>query len=128
MVLAVGVDSLTLAPAPTQACAGDSGGPVLAAGGGGEVLVGLVLGGSSSCTDTATALRIDTYADSFIAPVVTGAAVSGAPPAPQPGGTGCSAAPRRPPAPSFVVTVLCGAAALVRGMRRRAGTTRRRAP
>ncbi len=114
-IAAVGADTISLAPAPSQACVGDSGGPVLAEVPGGEGLIGLVLGGITSCTETAMALRIDTYADSFINPVIAGAASTGDPGPPIPDG-GCSLVSQRSGPPSFILVGLLGA--LLLGSRR----------
>ncbi|MEP6654650.1 MAG: S1 family peptidase [Myxococcales bacterium] len=123
-ITSLAADMITLSPAPSQACLGDSGGPVLAtAPGGAEVLAGLVLGGITSCVDAATALRVDAYADSFITPVIAGAGMMGTgQPATDAGG--CAVTGASPAARSLWPVVVMVAASLLSSSRRTANRKR----
>lgn len=117
-ITSLAAETVTLSPAPSQACLGDSGGPVLVGvPGGGEVLAGLVLGGVTSCVDAATALRVDAYAASFITPVIAGAAMRGTGP-PTTDGGGCAVAGRSRVAGPIWPVALILAASLLTSSRR----------
>lgn len=76
-VATVDATTLSLTPAPSNSCVGDSGGPVLAGAPGAEQLVGVTVRGDPACATSAVAQRIDGDAASFIAGFV--AAADGAP-------------------------------------------------
>lgn len=76
-IATVGVDELTLAPAPAAPCHGDSGGPAFADLGAGEQLVGVVSSGDAACT-TAQLTRVDVHA-ALIADVVARAHAAAGP-------------------------------------------------
>lgn len=61
--------TLILAPAPSQPCAGDSGGPVLGLAGGREVVLGIVSQGDEGCDEHAQAARVDVELEGFIEPL-----------------------------------------------------------
>lgn len=61
-VAAVDGRTATLAPGPAMTCRGDSGGPVLAAGPSGEVLVAVTSAGDPACAVEGTVVRIDAFA------------------------------------------------------------------
>jgi hypothetical protein len=73
------LDALTfsLTPSPSSACAGDSGGPVLGAGGGGEVLLGVISRGDEACAVRASAVRVDAHLGGFIEPLLAAIEQSG---------------------------------------------------
>ena len=56
-------------PGPANSCAGDSGGPVIAAGPGGPVLVGVTSYGDGACTSYAGSMRVGAFR-SFIDPLL----------------------------------------------------------
>jgi hypothetical protein len=64
----VGATTITLRPAPSQPCSGDSGGPQFLAVGGAESLAAVTSHGDSTCADHATGTRVDAYLDSFVRP------------------------------------------------------------
>ena len=61
-------DEIDLVPAPSLACVGDSGGPVLLDVGGVDTLVAVVSRGDGACALRTTAIRTDVHRDAFIAP------------------------------------------------------------
>ncbi|WP_437791221.1 trypsin-like serine protease [Sorangium sp. So ce693] len=73
------LDALTfsLTPSPSSACAGDSGGPVLGAGGGGEILLGVISRGDEACAVRASAVRVDAHLGGFIEPLLAAIEQSG---------------------------------------------------
>ena len=68
---------ITSHAAPSQACEGDSGGPALFDGGGGERVVGVASSGDPDCTMVARHTRVDAHAG-FIADVLARSAVGAA--------------------------------------------------
>lgn len=70
VVTTVNQDTLTFRGDPSLPCFGDSGGPVLETTSGGDVVMGLVTSGVTSCAESATALRLDAYGPSFIEPLM----------------------------------------------------------
>jgi uncharacterized protein (TIGR03382 family) len=68
LVTAVGELDFTVAPAPSQACAADSGGPALATVDGVTVVTGVVSHGDAACADHATYARVDVALAGFIQP------------------------------------------------------------
>ena len=58
-VRAVTGTSISVEPGPSLACVGDSGGPVLARSGAGEVVVGITSHGDAACSSEAVAVRVD---------------------------------------------------------------------
>ncbi|MGK3968325.1 trypsin-like serine protease [Sorangium sp. So ce1667] len=66
----LGALTFSLTPSPSSACSGDSGGPVLGARGGGEVLVGLISRGDEACAERASVVRIDAHLGGFIEPLL----------------------------------------------------------
>jgi hypothetical protein len=67
-VTALGDVDLTTAPAPSQPCAGDSGGPALFTVEDASVITGVVSHGDDACQDHATYARVDVARQTFIAP------------------------------------------------------------
>lgn len=65
-ISAAGDTELRCTADPSLPCFGDSGGPVLS----GEQLIGVVSSGDPDCSDHARAMRVDAYADSFVAPQI----------------------------------------------------------
>jgi hypothetical protein len=80
-VATISADELTFAPSPSQTCEGDSGGPAFATLEGVEVIVGVTSSGDAACATMARDMRVDFFADTFIAPWVAataeGAAAAG---------------------------------------------------
>jgi secreted trypsin-like serine protease len=70
-VVATGPDEIDLEPAPAIACAGDSGGPVLAAG----ELIAVSTHGDAACAEIGHALRVDRQ-QAFLAPILAEAAAA----------------------------------------------------
>ncbi|XYH97889.1 trypsin-like serine protease [Sorangium sp. So ce1128] len=66
----LGALTFSLTPAPSSACSGDSGGPVLGEGGGGEVLLGVISRGDEACAERASAVRVDAHLGGFIEPLL----------------------------------------------------------
>ncbi len=71
--------SFDTVPGPAMTCRGDSGGPVLATIGGGEVLVGITSRGDAACAASAFNVRLDAVMGSFVQPALD--AIGGLPPA-----------------------------------------------
>ncbi len=72
-------DTLTFAPSPSQTCEGDSGGPAFASiGGGAEAIVGVTSSGDPGCDVMASDMRVDAYAQDFIAPFLAATAAGAA--------------------------------------------------
>ncbi|HZS37795.1 MAG TPA: trypsin-like serine protease [Polyangia bacterium] len=67
-VIAVDAGGFTVAPAPSQPCAGDSGGAALFQNGGATVLTGVISHGDTGCSDHAVFSRLDVAEASFIQP------------------------------------------------------------
>ena len=67
-------NELDFAPSPSQTCEGDSGGPAFATVGGVEAIVGVTSSGDVSCAAMARDMRVDAYADTFIAPFLAATA------------------------------------------------------
>ena len=67
-VAALSADELTFAPSPSQTCEGDSGGPAFATLEGLEVIAGVTSSGDAACAAMARDMRVDVFADTFIAP------------------------------------------------------------
>jgi hypothetical protein len=65
--------------APEQTCEGDSGGPALFDGGGGEWIVGVASSGDSACTMFARHTRVDIHAEFVLDTVARSAAGAGGP-------------------------------------------------
>ena len=61
---------LAFLPSPSQTCEGDSGGPAFATAGGVESIVGVTSSGDAACATMARDIRVDAFADAFIAPFV----------------------------------------------------------
>ncbi len=73
VVLDVNDTSFTIGGAPSQPCTGDSGGPTFLTADGVEYLVGVTSSGDPGCVEHSRQMRVDVYAESFIAPYVAGA-------------------------------------------------------
>ena len=73
-VATVSADELTFAPSPSQTCEGDSGGPAFATLEGVEAIVGVTSSGDAACTTLARDMRVDVFADTFVAPWVAATA------------------------------------------------------
>jgi secreted trypsin-like serine protease len=70
-VASVDATTLSLAPDPSQPCAGDSGGPLFATGGGKPAIIGITSYGDPQCTGGATATRVDAF-QKFLEPFLRG--------------------------------------------------------
>jgi hypothetical protein len=67
-ISAVDTTTMSLAPAPSLPCEGDSGGPELLSVGGVEYLASVTSHGDGACVTSATATRVDAFQASFIQP------------------------------------------------------------
>ncbi len=67
-VTAVGAGDFTVAPSPSQPCAGDSGGAALFTDAGATVLTGVTSHGDTGCADHAVFSRIDVAQANFLQP------------------------------------------------------------
>lgn len=72
-VIAVEPDALVLAPAPSGACHGDSGGAVLWSTADGPRLVGVIVAGAAGCAGNTRAVRIDGYRAPALGPLIAAA-------------------------------------------------------
>jgi hypothetical protein len=61
-------------PAPSQTCAGDSGGPAFATFDAGEALVGVTRSGDPACAEFGRDTRIDPFIEGFVAPFIAATA------------------------------------------------------
>jgi len=68
MVTDVSASELRLAPAPSQPCEGDSGGPALVSAGGVELVAGVSSRGDAGCMQYSVEARVDAVAARFIQP------------------------------------------------------------
>ncbi len=78
-ITTVAATRFEIGPAPAMSCAGDSGGPVLLATAGGELLVGVTSGGDPACELVGINMRVDAFADGFVTPTVAAIAAAPAP-------------------------------------------------
>lgn len=65
-----GDTDFTFAPAPSQTCVGDSGGPALLDVDGVERLLGIHSSGDAACAEFGRSTRIDPFVDEFIVPYI----------------------------------------------------------
>jgi hypothetical protein len=69
-VTTVNATTFDVVPAPSQPCAGDSGGPALTTNSSGVSVVGVTSQGDDACDQGATYTRVDAYIDSFLKPTL----------------------------------------------------------
>lgn len=76
----VGSSQFRVVPGPSLSCHGDSGGPLLGPGGGGEVLIGVTAKGDPGCAAYGLNVRVDAFTADFLAPWIARIAASPPPP------------------------------------------------
>ncbi len=80
-IQSIDTDTFRTTPSPSMTCDGDSGGPLLLSGAGGDVIVGITSFGDPGCTMFAENARVDTFA-AFIGGVIADTPDAGADPDP----------------------------------------------